>query len=88
MQKTTTGTVVSVYKVWWMRLNTKAFHMGAAEGAVFPHIVKVRYMLDGREYTRRRWILSRNRVPAKGDTVQLLYDDRKPEKVRIVFGTD
>lgn len=88
MQKTIAGTVVSVYKVWWMRFSTKTVHMGASDGAVFPHIVRVRYMLDGREHLKRRWILSKNHVPAKGDTVQLLYDDRKPEKIRIVFGTD
>lgn len=88
MQKTITGTVVSVYKVWWIRFNTKALHMGTSDDAFFPHIVKVRYRAEGREYLKRKWILTRDRVPAEGDTVELRYDDRRPEKIRIVLGTD
>lgn len=85
MQKTTSGTVVSVKKQWWLKVNTKVIRKGALDGAIFPHILKVRYMVDGKEYVRRKWILTKRPVPAEGDTVGVLYDDLKPEKIKLVF---
>ncbi len=42
-------------------------------------------MVDGKEYVRRKWILTKRPVPAEGDTVGVLYDDLKPEKIKLVF---
>ena len=44
MEKETTGTVVAVSKQWWLKVNTKPIRtVGPLDGAVFPHIVKVKY---------------------------------------------
>ena len=85
MQNTTSGTVVSVKKQWWLKVNTKVIRKGPLDGAIFPHIIKVKYMVDGKEYVRRKWILTKNRVPEKGDAVQVLYDDRKPERIKLII---
>jgi hypothetical protein len=85
MEKTTTGTVISVKKQWWLKVNTKMIRAGALDGAIFPHILKVKYIVDGKEYVRRKWILTKNRVPEKGDAVQVLYDDRKPERIKLII---
>ena len=84
MQKRTTGTVVSVKKQWWFKVNTKAFLSGPLDGAVFPYIIKVRYTADGVEYVKRKWIGAGYPVPAEGEQVDLVYDEDKPEKVRLV----
>ena len=83
MQKMTTGTVISVKKQWWLKVNTKAVRMGALDGAIFPHVLKVRYMVDGEEYIKRKWILTQKAVPSEGDTVQVIYDDSNPKKIKL-----
>ena len=83
MLNTTTGTVLSGKKLWWLRISTKAVHTGAQDGAIFPHILKIRYMADGMEYTKNKWVLTKKPIPQEGDTVQLIYDDLKPEKIKL-----
>ena len=40
-QRETTGTVVSVARQWWLKVNTKPIRTGPSDGTVFPHIIKV-----------------------------------------------
>ena len=56
MDKETTGTVISVKKQWWLKINTKSVRLHALDGAIFPHIIKVEYTVDGQTYTKRKWI--------------------------------
>ena len=37
MDKETIGTVLSVAKQWWLKVNTKPVRMSALDGAAFPH---------------------------------------------------
>lgn len=85
MQNSTAGEVISVKKQWWLKINTKVIRKGPLDGAIFPHILKVRYTVDGKEYVRRKWILTKHPVPAAGDTVGVLYDETKPEKIKLVI---
>ena len=85
MQKRTVGTVIAVKKLWWLKINTKPIRKGPLDGAVFPHVVRVRYTVNGREYLAGKWVMPQYPLPAEGDTVQLVYDERRPEKVRIVY---
>ena len=85
MQKRTTGTILSVKKQWWLKVNTKAFRKGPLDGAAFPHVIKVRYTVDGTEYLKRLWIGAQYPVPAEGETVQLVFDDARPDRVRVVY---
>ena len=85
MQNTTSGTVVSVKKQWWLKVNTKMVRKGALDGAIFPHILKVRYTVDGKEYVRRKWLLTKGRVPMEGDAVGVVYDDQKPDKIKGII---
>lgn len=83
--QTTTGTVVSVKTQWWLKINTKPLRRGPLDGATFPHIIKVRYTVDGNEYVKRKWVGARYPVPEEGGTVQLVYDEERPDKVKLVF---
>ena len=49
MQKKTTGTIVSVKKQWWLKINKKPVRSGPLDGAAFPHVVQVKYTVDGKE---------------------------------------
>lgn len=88
MQKRTKGTIVSAWKQWWLKVNTKAFRTGPLDGAKFPYVVRVQYEVDGIRYCKTKWIAARLPVPKVGDRVELVYDEEKPGKVKIVTGKD
>ena len=44
MYKEAAGTVISVKKQWWLKVNAKRVRLHAMDGAMFPHIVKVEYL--------------------------------------------
>lgn len=51
MEKETTGTVISVTKQWWLKVNRKPVRTHAMDGAAFPHIIKVKYTIGVKDYT-------------------------------------
>ncbi len=81
----TTGTVISAKKQWWLKINRTPVRKGPLDGAAFPYIIKVRYVADGKEYIRRKWIGTEYPVPAEGDTVRLFYEEGHPEKIKVVY---
>ncbi len=84
MDKEITGTVVSVAKQWWLKINTKAVRMGPLDGAIFPHIIKVQYVVGENTYTKRKWIGAGKPVPAIGSKLTVLYSTDKPGKARVL----
>ena len=84
MDKETTGTVLSIAKQWWLKVNTKPIRIGALDGAAFPHIIKVQYVVDGNTYTKRKWIGAGKAVPAVGSELTVLYCSGKPNKAKIL----
>ena len=84
MDKETIGTVLSVAKQWWLKVNTKPVRMGALDGATFPHIIKVQYVVDANIYTKRKWISAGKSVPAVGSKLTVLYSSNKPTKAKIL----
>ena len=84
MVKETTGTVLNVAVQWWLKVNTKPVRMHAMDGATFPHVIKVQYVVDGSTYVKRKWIGAGKAVPAVGSKLTVLYCSDKPSKARII----
>ena len=84
MEKETIGTVLSAKKQWWLKVNTKPIRMSAFDGATFPYIIKVQYIVDGNTYTKRKWIGAGKEVPALGSKLTVLYCSNKPSKAKIL----
>ena len=84
MDKETIGIVMAVARQWWLKVNTKAVRMGPMDGATFPHIIKVQYVVEGNTYTKRKWIGAGKAVPAVGSTLTVLYCSDKPGKAKIL----
>ncbi len=84
MDKQTAGIVVSVKKQWWLSIRTKALRTGPLDGTVFPYIMKVKYTVDGQEYSKRVWINAGLPVPEVGSAVQVLYNSDKPSKAKVM----
>lgn len=79
----TTGTVISVAKQWWFKINPKPVRVVGTDGARYPHIIKVRYKVNGADYTKRKWISAGAFVPPAGSVVTVIYDENKPSKAKI-----
>ncbi len=87
MEKKTTGTVLSVKKQWWLKINTKPFRTHALDGAIFPHIVKVKYTVDGVDYVQNKWLRASITPPRENEQVSVIYRAEDPKKSRLgVFG--
>ena len=84
MDKQTKGTVIAATKQWWLKINTKPVRKHALDGAIFPHVIKVRYSVDGKEYTKRKWIHAGNPVPSVGSSMRVSYDPKKPSKAKVL----
>ena len=84
MERTTTGTVLSVSRQWWLKVNTKAFRAGPMDGAIFPHVIRAEYTVAGESFRRIKWIGAGKPVPAVGDTVRVRYRVDKPDRARIL----
>lgn len=54
MEKETMETVISVTKQWWLKVNRKPARAHAMDGAAFPHTIKVKYTIDGKDYICRK----------------------------------
>ena len=84
MNHETSGVVLSVAKQWWLKINTKPVRLHALDGAIFPHIIKVQYTVDGVLYVKRKWIRAGHAVPQVGSSVKVEYSKEKPSKAKII----
>jgi hypothetical protein len=85
MYKETTGTVISVAKQWWLKINTKAVRTHAMDGAIFPYVIKVTYTVDGVAYVKRKWINAGYSVPSVGAELPVRYCSDNPKKAQIQY---
>lgn len=79
----TAGTVIAVKKLWWIKINTKPVRSHALDGALFPHTVTVRYMVNGAEYIKKKFVRARLAPPQIGETIDVYYRTEKPSKCKI-----
>ncbi len=84
MDKEVMGTVISVAKQWWLKVNTKPARMHALDGATCPHIVKVQYVVGENTYTKRKWIGAGQPVPAVGSNLTVRYCSDRPSKAKVL----
>ena len=85
MEKETRGTVASVSKQWWLKVNRKPVRLHALNGAEFPHIVKIRYTVDGASYTCWKWLGAGAPSPHVGDAATVRYREGRPSRGRAVL---
>lgn len=83
MKQKTTGTVLAAKKQWWLKVNKEPVRIGASDGAAFPYIVKIRYIVNGQEFIKNKWLSAGLSVPEVGSQVTVIYDENKPSKCEL-----
>ena len=82
MEKTT-GTVIAVKKLRWIKINTKPIRSHALDGAVFPHTVTVKYTVNGTEYIKKKFLRARLSPPEPGENINVYYNREKPSECKL-----
>ena len=85
MVKETKGTVVAIKKQWWLKINTKPIRKNALDGAIFPHVIKVRYTVEGKEFVKSQWVGAGKMLPEAGSFVDVRYCEDKPGKAKVII---
>ena len=83
MENKTIGMILSVKKQWWLKVNTKPIRTHALDGAAFPHIVTVKYTVDGNEIIKKKWLSSSVTPPSVNERVTVVYRKDKPIRFRL-----
>ncbi len=83
MENKTIGTILSVKKQWWLKVNTKPIRKHALDGATFPHIVKVKYSANGKEIIKKKWLGAGVHCPSVNEQVTVIYQEEKPHKCKL-----
>ena len=81
----TEGTVVSSKECRWLKINTKPVRSHSLDGAVFPHIITVKYTVNGKEYLKKKYVSYKLPCPKTGDRLTVLYDNSRPEKAKVIL---
>ena len=84
LDKRAQGRVVKVSKQLWLKVNRRPVRLSALDGATFPHIIKVAYEVDGKEYTKRKWIHQSVTPPELDSTVIVAYSETNPKRAKIL----
>ncbi len=84
MKKEITGKVISVKKQMWFKVNSKPLRTVGADGALFPHIIKVEYSVNGKLFKKSKWIPATSYVPSAGESVRIVYDENSPRRAKIL----
>lgn len=81
MNKNVEGIIIKSSKLWWCKINTKAFRTSPLDGATFPHFIKIKYNVDGNEYIKGKVVYWGKEPINTGDKVVITYNDTKPSKI-------
>ena len=78
MDKETTGIVISVSSIPLLGVR-----LPFSDCFMCPHIIKVKYSADGKDYIKRLWIGRDYPVPDVGSSVKVIYCAAKPTKANF-----
>ena len=84
MERETTGTIVSVTKLWWIKINTTPVRTRRRQKGKSPYLIKVSYTVDGKEYTKRVLFGAEVPEPHVGDPQPVVYNTENPKEARFL----
>ena len=75
------GTIIKVIKLWWIKINTKAFRTSFSDGATFPYLIKIEYCINGVIYNKNKLVYWKNDIINIGDKVIVTYNNKRPSRI-------
>lgn len=77
------GTIIKLKKIWWIKINTKAFRTSPLDGATFPYIITVKYTVNDTTYEKNKFVYLGDKEINIGDKLKVVCDVINPKKIVI-----
>ena len=77
------GTIIKLKKIWWIKINTKAFRTSPLDGATFPYIITVKYTVNDTTYEKNKFVYLGDKEINIGDKLKVVCDVTNPKKIVI-----
>ncbi|MBR6613572.1 MAG: sugar ABC transporter permease [Clostridia bacterium] len=77
------GTIIKLKKIWWIKINTKAFRKSSLDGATFPYIITVKYTVNDTTYEKNKFVYLGDKEINNGDKLKVVCDVINPKKIVI-----
>ena len=78
--KCTNAVVEYSKKCYFIKVNTKAFRTNSFDGALFPSVIRYKYLVDGVQYTGWRYVDPFGNPPSIGSVINVYYLESSPGK--------
>lgn len=75
------GRIIKISKLWWLKINKKAFRTSPLDGATFPYKIKFEYNVNNIKFEKNKFVYWGNDSISVGDEVVVIYDQNNPSKV-------
>ena len=77
------GTIIKLKKIWWIKINTKAFRTSPLDGATFPYVITVKYTVKDSIYEKSKFVYLGDKEINIGDKLKVVCDVINPKKIVI-----
>ena len=77
------GTIIKLKKIWWIKINTKAFRRSSLDGATFPYIITVKYTVNDTTYEKNKFVYLEDKEINIGKKIKVVCDVINPKKIVI-----
>lgn len=75
------GTIIKLKKIWWIKINTKAFRKSSLDGATFLYIITVKYTVNDTTYEKNKFVYLGDKEFNDGDRVVVSIKENNPSKI-------
>ncbi len=81
--KKTIGTIENVNKLYFIKINKKSFRTSLYKDSYFPLLLKVKYNVDGKTYSKHKLVLKDIKFEKNMD-ITIIYRTDRPNIIKIL----
>ena len=75
------GTIIKLKKIWWIKINTKAFRTSPLDGATFPYIITVKYTVNDTTYEKNKFVYLGDKEINIGNKIKIILKENDHSKI-------
>ena len=75
------GIIIKLKKIWWIKINTKAFRTSPLDGATFPYIITVKYTVNDTTYEKNKFVYLGDKEINIGNKIKIILKENDHSKI-------
>ena len=75
------GIIIKLKKIWWIKINTKAFRKSSLDGATFPYIITVKYTVNDTTYEKNKFVYLGEKEINVGNKIKIILKENNHSKI-------